>query len=152
MLFPNMGKKWRIGGKSCKFRHSSPLTPLALGSNTISVLNLTTIRSPILIPTRDPVTSRLNPAHNSPVTILTSPPTDIMPYTFATTPFNANSLSFSPYNDSLLAVTSSQNFGLVGNGRIHILQLSPAGIKPLNSYVPKPPPVPQPFSRKSKLM
>lgn len=59
----------------------------------------------------------------------------VMPYTFVTLPFNANSLSFSPYNDSLLAVTSSQNFGLVGNGRVHILQLSPAGIKPLNQYV-----------------
>jgi hypothetical protein len=58
-----------------------------------------------------------------------------MPYTFATLPFHANALSFSPYNDSLLAVTSSQNFGLVGNGRAHILQLSPAGIKALNQYL-----------------
>src|ERR1700733_9252168 len=107
----------------------------------------------------DPAPPPINPASNFLVTnrnstifdlINVSP--NVMPYTFATTPFNANSLSFSPYNDSLLAVTSSQNFGLVGNGRIHILQLSPAGIKPLNSYVPKPPPVPQPFSRKSKLM
>jgi peroxin-7 len=55
-----------------------------------------------------------------------------MPYTFQTLPFNANSLSFSPYNDSLLAVTSSQNFGLVGNGRLHILQLSPNGIQKVN--------------------
>ena len=59
-----------------------------------------------------------------------------MPYTFLTLPFNANSLSFSPYNDSLLAITSSQNFGLVGNGRAHILQLSPQGIKPLNQWPP----------------
>jgi hypothetical protein len=59
-----------------------------------------------------------------------------MPYTFQTLPFNANSLSFSPYNDSLLAVTSSQNFGLVGNGRLHILQLSPNGIQKVNQYAP----------------
>ena len=58
-----------------------------------------------------------------------------MPYSFLTLPFNANSLSFSPYNDSLLAVTSSQNFGLVGNGRVHILQLSPSGISVLNQYI-----------------
>jgi hypothetical protein len=58
-----------------------------------------------------------------------------MPYTFVTLPFHSSSLSFSPYNDSLLAVTSSQNFGLVGNGRVHVLQLSPKGIKPLNMYV-----------------
>jgi peroxin-7 len=56
-----------------------------------------------------------------------------MPYTFETLPFNANSLAFSAYNDSLLAVTSSQNFGLVGNGRLHILNLSPKGINAVNS-------------------
>ena len=64
-----------------------------------------------------------------------------MPYTFLTSPFNANSLSFSPYNDSLLAVTSSQNFGLVGNGRVHILRLSPGGIASLNQYVSRPLPL-----------
>jgi peroxin-7 len=57
-----------------------------------------------------------------------------MPYTFVTLPFNANSLSFSPYNDSLLAITSSQNFGLVGNGRTHILNISPKGIHPITQY------------------
>jgi hypothetical protein len=60
-----------------------------------------------------------------------------MPYTFETLPFNANSLAFSAYNDSLLAVTSSQNFGLVGNGRLHILNLSPTGINAVNSYLPR---------------
>ena len=58
-----------------------------------------------------------------------------MPYSFNTLPFHATSLAFSPYNDSHIAVTSSQNFGLVGNGRAHILQISPAGIKLLNQCV-----------------
>ena len=58
----------------------------------------------------------------------------VMPYTFQTLPFNANSLSFSPYNDSLLAITSSQNFGLVGNGRTHILNITPNGIKLINKF------------------
>jgi hypothetical protein len=67
-----------------------------------------------------------------------SPPSSSsMPYTFETLPFNANSLAFSAYNDSLLAVTSSQNFGLVGNGRLHILNLSPTGINAVNSYLPR---------------
>jgi len=57
-----------------------------------------------------------------------------MPYTYNALPYHANALSFSPYNDSLISVASSQNYGLVGNGKVLILQLSPSGITALNSY------------------
>lgn len=40
-------------------------------------------------------------------------------------PFNGFSVKFSPFNESRIAVGTSQNFGIVGNGRLHILQLTP---------------------------
>lgn len=44
------------------------------------------------------------------------------------TPFNGYSVRFSPFVESRLAVATSQNFGIIGNGRLHILELGPGGI------------------------
>jgi len=35
------------------------------------------------------------------------------------------SIKYSPFFPDRLAVASAQNFGLVGNGRLHLLQQSP---------------------------
>jgi peroxin-7 len=64
-----------------------------------------------------------------------------MPYTYSTLPLHGNGLSFSPYSESLLASVSSQNFSLVGNGRLHILNISPQGIVGLKQSIPKSPAV-----------
>ncbi|KAF2083632.1 peroxisomal targeting signal 2 receptor [Saccharata proteae CBS 121410] len=47
---------------------------------------------------------------------------------YRTQGFNGYSVKYSPFFDSRLAVASSANFGLVGNGRLHILNLTPPGI------------------------
>lgn len=47
---------------------------------------------------------------------------------YRTTGFNGYSIKYSPFHDSRLAVATGANFGLVGNGRLHILQLTPSGI------------------------
>ena len=39
------------------------------------------------------------------------------------TTFNGYSVKFSPFDDSRLAVATAQNFGIIGNGRLHILQV-----------------------------
>lgn len=36
-------------------------------------------------------------------------------------------LAWSPYFEDRLAVASGANFGLVGNGRVHVLRLGPNG-------------------------
>ena len=43
--------------------------------------------------------------------------------------FTHNALAFSPFFDDRIAVASGQNFGLVENGRVHILQLGPRGLQ-----------------------
>ena len=43
------------------------------------------------------------------------------------TPFNGYAVKFSPFYESRLAVATAQNFGILGNGRLHVLELSPAG-------------------------
>ncbi|XP_031494441.1 peroxisome biogenesis protein 7 [Nymphaea colorata] len=40
------------------------------------------------------------------------------------TPFCGYAVRFSPFYESRLAVATAQNFGIVGNGRLHILELS----------------------------
>jgi len=40
-------------------------------------------------------------------------------------PFNGYSVKFSPFYESRLAVATAQNFGILGNGRIHVLELAP---------------------------
>jgi peroxin-7 len=42
--------------------------------------------------------------------------------------FNGCAVKYSPFFDSRLAVAASANFGLVGNGRLYILGLTPSGI------------------------
>ncbi|KAI9677320.1 MAG: peroxisomal targeting signal 2 receptor [Trizodia sp. TS-e1964] len=47
---------------------------------------------------------------------------------FRTPGFNGYSVKYSPFIDSRLAVASAANYGLVGNGRLYILGLTPSGI------------------------
>ena len=47
---------------------------------------------------------------------------------FRTQGFNGYSVKYSPFFDSRIAVAASANFGLVGNGRVYILGLTPNGI------------------------
>ncbi|GAB2301211.1 peroxisomal targeting signal 2 receptor [Dionaea muscipula] len=42
------------------------------------------------------------------------------------TPFNGYSVKFSPFYENRLAVATAQNFGILGNGRLHVLDLSPS--------------------------
>lgn len=39
------------------------------------------------------------------------------------TPFQGYSVKFSPFEDGRIAVATSQNFGIIGNGRQHVLQV-----------------------------
>ncbi|KAL2543276.1 Peroxisome biogenesis protein 7 [Abeliophyllum distichum] len=41
------------------------------------------------------------------------------------TPFNGYSVKFNPFYESQLAVATSQNFGILENGRLHLFQLNP---------------------------
>lgn len=43
------------------------------------------------------------------------------------TQFNGYSVSFSPFQPNRLAVSTSQNFGIIGNGRQYVLELAPNG-------------------------
>jgi peroxin-7 len=47
---------------------------------------------------------------------------------FQTKGYNGYSTKYSPFFDNRIAVASSANFGLVGNGRLYILQLTPQGV------------------------
>ena len=47
---------------------------------------------------------------------------------FRTRGFNPYAVQYSPYCDSRVAVASSANYGIVGNGRVFALGLSSAGI------------------------
>ena len=49
--------------------------------------------------------------------------------------FKGHAVRYSPYFDSRLAVVGAQNFGLVGNGRLYILGLTPKGIVAEKVYV-----------------
>ncbi|AEO55285.1 hypothetical protein MYCTH_2107938 [Thermothelomyces thermophilus ATCC 42464] len=48
---------------------------------------------------------------------------------FRTLGFNPYAVKYSPYYDSRLAVAASANYGIVGNGRLFVLGLGPAGIQ-----------------------
>ena len=39
------------------------------------------------------------------------------------TTFNGYSVKFSPFIDGRLAVATAQNFGIIGNGRLHVLEV-----------------------------
>lgn len=47
---------------------------------------------------------------------------------YRTQGFNGYAVKYSPFFDSRIAVASAANFGLVGNGRLHILGLTPQGV------------------------
>ena len=47
---------------------------------------------------------------------------------YRTQGFNGYAVKYSPFFDSRIAVASAANFGLVGNGRLHILGLTDQGI------------------------
>ncbi|KAJ5131377.1 uncharacterized protein N7515_007416 [Penicillium bovifimosum] len=53
---------------------------------------------------------------------------------YRTQGFQGCAVKYSPFFDNRLAVASSANFGLVGNGRLHILELTANGIQPLKSF------------------
>ena len=46
---------------------------------------------------------------------------------YRTQGFNGYAVKYSPFFDSRIAVASAANFGLVGNGRLHILGLTAGG-------------------------
>ncbi|KAJ4300343.1 peroxisomal targeting signal 2 receptor [Collariella sp. IMI 366227] len=48
---------------------------------------------------------------------------------FRTPGYNPYAVKYSPYYDSRLAVAASANYGIVGNGRLFVLGLGPAGIQ-----------------------
>ncbi|XP_047165331.1 peroxisome biogenesis protein 7-like [Vigna umbellata] len=48
-----------------------------------------------------------------------------LPRRFSKPPFNCYSVKFSPFYENRLAVATAQNFGILGNGRLHVLILSP---------------------------
>ncbi|KAF9585182.1 peroxisomal targeting signal 2 receptor [Lunasporangiospora selenospora] len=55
-----------------------------------------------------------------------------------TSGYNGYALQWSPFFEHKLAVATASNFGLVGNGRLHILNVPPSGAAGL----PTPPPAP----------
>jgi len=46
---------------------------------------------------------------------------------YITQGYQGFSVKYSPFFDSRLAVAASANFGLVGNGRLYVLGLTPGG-------------------------
>ncbi|GBG77177.1 hypothetical protein CBR_g23503 [Chara braunii] len=50
------------------------------------------------------------------------------------TAYNGYSVKFSPFLETRLAVATSQNFGIIGNGRQYVLELSPEGIRELLAF------------------
>jgi peroxin-7 len=50
---------------------------------------------------------------------------------FRTVGYNGYAIKYSPFVNDRLAVATSANFGLVGNGRLYILGLTANGIVPL---------------------
>ncbi|RAL16745.1 putative peroxisome biosynthesis protein (Peroxine-7) [Aspergillus homomorphus CBS 101889] len=53
---------------------------------------------------------------------------------FRTEGFNGCAVKYSPFFDNRLAVAASANYGLVGNGRLLILELTPDGIVPAKQF------------------
>ena len=47
---------------------------------------------------------------------------------YRTQGYNGYAVKYSPFFDNRLACAASANFGLVGNGRLYILGLTPGGI------------------------
>ena len=47
---------------------------------------------------------------------------------YRTQGFNGYAVKYSPFFDSRIAVATSQHYGIIGNGRLYILGLTPKGI------------------------
>lgn len=54
---------------------------------------------------------------------------------FRTQGFNPYAVKYSPYYDSRIAVATSANFGIVGNGRVFALGLTAQGVQVEKTYV-----------------
>lgn len=50
------------------------------------------------------------------------------------TAFQGYSVKFSPFEDDKVAVATSQNFGIIGNGKQYVLQMTPNGLQELRSF------------------
>lgn len=50
------------------------------------------------------------------------------------TAYNGYAVRFSPFVENRIAVATSQNFGIIGNGRQHVLELTPAGIAEVAAF------------------
>lgn len=48
---------------------------------------------------------------------------------FHTEGFQGYAVKYSPFFDNRIAVAAAANFGLVGNGRLYVLELTPSGIQ-----------------------
>jgi peroxin-7 len=61
---------------------------------------------------------------------------------FRTQGYNPYAVKYSPYYDSRIAVASSANFGIVGNGRVFALGLTAQGVQVEKTYgdIPGRPP------------
>lgn len=54
---------------------------------------------------------------------------------YRTQGYNGYAVKYSPFFDNRLAIASAANFGLVGNGRLYVLELTANGIVPVKWYV-----------------
>jgi peroxin-7 len=54
---------------------------------------------------------------------------------FRTQGYNGYAVKYSPFFDSRICVAASANYGIVGNGRVYVLQLTPNGIRAEKQYV-----------------
>ena len=59
-------------------------------------------------------------------------------FEYRTQGFNGYAVKYSPFFDSRIAVASSQHYGLVGNGRLYILGLTPKQVVAEKWYVHNP--------------
>lgn len=53
---------------------------------------------------------------------------------YRTQGFQGYAVKYSPFFDNRIAVAAAANYGLVGNGRLYVLELTPNGIVPLKVY------------------
>ena len=53
---------------------------------------------------------------------------------FRTQGFQGYAVKYSPFFDNRIAVAAAANYGLVGNGRLYVLELTAQGIVPLKVY------------------
>eukprot|EP00747_Dinoflagellata_sp_TGD_P168233 gnl/TRDRNA2_/TRDRNA2_194133_c0_seq1.p1 gnl/TRDRNA2_/TRDRNA2_194133_c0~~gnl/TRDRNA2_/TRDRNA2_194133_c0_seq1.p1 ORF type:complete len:331 (-),score=57.74 gnl/TRDRNA2_/TRDRNA2_194133_c0_seq1:78-1070(-) len=57
---------------------------------------------------------------------------------WAATPFAGYSCEFSPFHQNLIAVGTAQYYGIVGNGRLHVMDIgNPSGVMPVCEWITK---------------